>query len=211
MNSETETKIFKAALEEFAERGKDGARMQAIADRAGINKALVHYYFRSKDRLYEAVFAHMLGRYFGAIGGAMVDAEDFAETLRVFIDNFLTVLSEHPELPRFILRELTGNGDVFSSQIRSLIERHAVSPPVVFLQHFERAVRRGEIRDTGALQTLFSLLGACVYFFAAQPIAAVFVPESVEHRQAFIEARKRHIFDLFYHGLRPVPPFVTSP
>jgi TetR/AcrR family transcriptional regulator len=211
MNSETETKIFLAALVEFAERGRDGARMQAIADRAGINKALVHYYFRSKEKLYEAVFAHMLGKYFGVIGGAMVEAEDFAGTLRVFIDRFLTVLSEHPELPRFILRELTGNAGVFTTQIRALISSQNISPPVAFLQQFRRAVQRGEIRAADPVQTLLSLIGACVYFFAAQPIVAVFIPDMEGRRAELIEARKEHLFDLFYYGLRPTPPFVTSP
>ena len=54
----TEQKIFEAALEVFASKGRDGARMQEIADHAGINRPLLHYYFRSKSQLYEAVFAH---------------------------------------------------------------------------------------------------------------------------------------------------------
>jgi TetR/AcrR family transcriptional regulator len=211
MNSETETKIFQAALTEFAAQGREGARMQAIADRAGINKALVHYYFRNKDRLYEAVFAHMLGRYFGVIGDAMVDAEDFAATLQVFIDRFVTILDENPELPRFILRELTGDAGLFIAQIRLLIESHRISPPVAFLREFERAVRRGELRPEDPVQTLLSLIGACVYFFAAQPIVAVFTPDAAEHREEFIAARKRHLFNLFYNGLRNFPPYVTSP
>ena len=60
----TEEKIFEAAAEVFEERGLAGSRMQEIADRAGLNKALLHYYFRSKDKLFEAVFAKLAGTMF---------------------------------------------------------------------------------------------------------------------------------------------------
>ena len=60
---ETETRIFDAALTVFASKGRDGARMQEIADHAGINRALLHYYFRTKQQLYQAVFAHLFQQY----------------------------------------------------------------------------------------------------------------------------------------------------
>ncbi|MCB0293033.1 MAG: helix-turn-helix transcriptional regulator, partial [Calditrichaeota bacterium] len=64
-SSETERKIVEAASTVFLEKGKTGARMQAIADRAGINKALLHYYFRSKDRLYQEVFERQVETFVG--------------------------------------------------------------------------------------------------------------------------------------------------
>ncbi len=72
--SDTERQIFDAALQVFARKGKDGARMQAIADRADINKAMLHYYFRSKDKLYEQVFAFTMRRFMASFGASLREA-----------------------------------------------------------------------------------------------------------------------------------------
>ena len=63
-DKQTEEKIFEAATEVFIEKGMDGARMQDIADHAGINKALLHYYYRTKDQLFNAVFEMIAGKMF---------------------------------------------------------------------------------------------------------------------------------------------------
>ena len=61
-DKQTEEKIFDAATDVFVEKGMDGARMQDIANHAGINKALLHYYFRTKDQLFNAVFEMIAGK-----------------------------------------------------------------------------------------------------------------------------------------------------
>ena len=66
-SSETEKRILQAATEVFLQKGMGGARMQEIADKAGINKAMLHYYFRSKDRLYEQVFTGQLEHFFNGL------------------------------------------------------------------------------------------------------------------------------------------------
>ena len=71
LGNETENSIFEAALDVFSRKGKDGARMQEIADAAGINKAMLHYYFRSKDLLYESVFGHVARHFFSALEAVM--------------------------------------------------------------------------------------------------------------------------------------------
>ena len=63
-DKQTEEKIFEAATEVFEEKGMDGARMQDIANHAGINKSLLHYYFRTKDHLFNAVFEKLAGKMF---------------------------------------------------------------------------------------------------------------------------------------------------
>ncbi|MBK9511763.1 MAG: helix-turn-helix transcriptional regulator [Cytophagaceae bacterium] len=75
----TEEKIFLAAENEFMEKGFDGTRMQAIADRAGINKAMLHYYFRSKDALFEKIFQEKIKLIFPKIGEDVKKKESFIE------------------------------------------------------------------------------------------------------------------------------------
>jgi TetR/AcrR family transcriptional regulator len=93
--SDTERQIFDAALQEFARKGRDGARMQAIADAADINKAMLHYYFRNKDRLYEEVFAFSMRRFMAAFGASLSATPTFEETLRVFIDGYVDFIRDN--------------------------------------------------------------------------------------------------------------------
>ena len=204
-HTETEKKIFDAALEVFGEQGRAAARMQEIATRAGINKALVHYYFRSKEKLYEEVFEYLLMQYFSLIGEAIVEAGSFEETLRKFIDTFLDILQENPHLPRFMLRELSSGSPVFEERMRNLIGSSRLQTPRAFMLQFNRAVARKEIVPLDPVQTLLSLLGACIYFFAAYPIISIIEPEIATHRKQFIAKRKKELFALFYYGLRPRP------
>ena len=85
-NIKTEEKIIEAATKIFLEKGKDGARMQEIADRAGINKALLHYYFRSKEKLYQEVFSNELKHFFTSILGTIKERQDFKEFIQTFIN-----------------------------------------------------------------------------------------------------------------------------
>jgi TetR/AcrR family transcriptional regulator len=149
------------------------------------------------------VFEYLVTRYFSMIGEAIVDADSFEDMLRRFIDTFLDVLQEHPHLPRFMLRELSSGSKVFESRMRAIIESGQLQAPLLFMRQFRKAVKRGEIVGLDPVQTLLSLLGACIYFFAAYPIVSILSPEIPAHRKQFIARRKKELFALFYHGLRP--------
>ena len=105
-NVKTEEKIIEAATKIFLEKGKDGARMQEIADRAGINKALLHYYFRSKEKLYAEVFSNELRKFFRSILGTIKESEDFKDFIQTFINLYIDTISKNPKLFRFILWEI---------------------------------------------------------------------------------------------------------
>jgi len=83
-DKQTEEKIFEAATEVFTERGMDGARMQDIADHAGINKALLHYYYRTKDHLFNAVFEKIAGQMFKKFAPVFDEKLSLEEKIRFF-------------------------------------------------------------------------------------------------------------------------------
>ncbi|HKK46979.1 MAG TPA: TetR/AcrR family transcriptional regulator [Balneolaceae bacterium] len=198
--SETEEQIFRAAIEEFAQNGKRGARMQAIAEHVGCNKALVHYYFRNKERLYEEVFDFLFSRFFITIHHAITDAPTFEETLSRFVDKFTEFLKEFGPYPILMLKEM----DMESKKRRfeRVKEKIGASPISVFTEKMEQAVERGEIRNLDARQTFMSVMGECIYLFISFPMLSLSNPEAVEHKKEIIEERKRHIIDLIYNGLK---------
>ena len=98
----TESKIIESAKDVFVEKGFAGARMQEIADKAGVNKALLNYYFRSKDKLYEAVFKHVLGRFMRAFADAARDTETFRDFLKTFIYSYVDFEVNNPCIVRLM-------------------------------------------------------------------------------------------------------------
>ena len=92
--ADTEARIFEAALKVFARKGKDGARLQEIADEAGIHRPLLHYYFRTKQQLYEAVAERMFKQFLASLE-MPAGSKSFADTLRAFIDHYVDSVREH--------------------------------------------------------------------------------------------------------------------
>jgi AcrR family transcriptional regulator len=106
ISTDTEQKILQAAREVFLEKGHDGARMQEIADSAGINKALLHYYFRSKQKLFRTIFKRELQSMLGSIFGLISPSDDFEQFLEKFISGYLENVSSRKNIMRFILWEI---------------------------------------------------------------------------------------------------------
>lgn len=197
----TESKIIAAATAVFLQKGKDGARMQEIADRAGINKAMLHYYFRSKDKLYEEVFSAQLERFFFSIVDAVPKANNVQEFLANFVDNYMRYLVENEGLVRFIIWEIQSGGVLMSRKIRQLFSQRGHVRPL-FLDLIENAVSRGEIRRIDPVQFIISLIGVCAYPFIARPILEQVFPGLQVNSEEFIQKRKQEVVRLLWEGVR---------
>lgn len=203
--TESEERIFLAALEVFSREGKNGARMQDIADRAGMNKALIHYYFRSKQRLYEEVFSFVVRRYLLRLASTMQGDAAFEDLLREFINRYMDLLHENPALPMFIFREISEGAPVMAEKVREIIVPSGGGLPAMFTERFRAAAKNGEIRDLDASQMLITVMGACIYYFAGYPLLSMIMPDIHARRDTFFEERKQHIYDVLMYGLKPRP------
>ncbi len=96
-DSHTRDKIFRAASEIFEDKGYSGARMQEIADRAGINKALLHYYFRSKEQLFKAVYMVLQKKMFEKIISILREELPFKDKIKKFLDEHIEFMIKNPE------------------------------------------------------------------------------------------------------------------
>ncbi len=108
-DKQTEERIFEAATGVFEEKGMDGARMQDIANHAGINKSLLHYYFRTKDQLFNAVFEKLAGKMLRKFAPVFEKDLTLEEKIRFFFRQHITFMQENPRLPSFILNEINRN------------------------------------------------------------------------------------------------------
>jgi TetR/AcrR family transcriptional regulator len=200
--SDTERQIFDAALQVFARKGRDGARMQAIADAADINKAMLHYYFRDKETLYAEVFAFTMRRFMASFGASLKEAPTFAETLQVFIEGYVDFVRSNEDAMRLMVNENLAGGTLLGDHLRRL-KQSDDAPPQILIDKIEAAVDAGEIRPVDPHQTVLSVVSACIFFFVTQPTVQQMHPDAADDWSAFIEDRKDHLFDLLYHGLAP--------
>jgi AcrR family transcriptional regulator len=172
--SSAEQRILTAARQEFVDKGLDGARLQAIAERAGVNKALIHYYYRTKQKLYEAAIADMLARVWSALDnnlrGLREDAG--ADTLiRTIVTTYINVLRADPGFPRLFLRELAGGGGSIPSLAERLMGRFGEITARIF-GTLRREMNAGRIRPIEPSHAILNIMAMCVGSFILQPLIA---------------------------------------
>ncbi len=161
----TEEKILEAAKTVFVSKGMDGARMQEIADEAGINKALLHYYFRTKERLFEAIFTEIIKFAFPRLTQIIQSDVGMVSKIEQVIDAYMAVLIKHPFVPGFIMKEL--NRD--PTGLLKLVLKFKLNPQVVFDQ-IQEAMDRGEIIRMKPQHLVVNVVSMCIFPFVARPV-----------------------------------------
>lgn len=204
---ETEDRILDAANAVFLRRGTAGARMQEIADEAGVNKALLHYYFRSKDKLAEAVFQRAARELFPVILRTIVSDAPIEEKVERVVQHELEILSRNPQLPGYLLSEMHHHPERIEQLVASVIGAapSQVAPPMLAklgVQIQER-VAAGTMRPIAPEQFLVNLVSLCIFPFAARPLLTVVLGTGPEGFDRLIEQRKRELAGFFLNALRP--------
>jgi len=200
--TDTEKKIIEAANKIFLEQGKDGARMEEIAQEAGLNKALLHYYFRSKEKLYQYIFKKKIQEFFYTLFNSFTPSDEPKIFIKDFIFNYIDLIQKNPQVVRFILWEIGKGGDLIKETLAELINTRGENIPDILIKRIESAIKDNKIRKIDAQHLMFSLIGMSIFVFIAKPIVEI-VFENVDVTDfKFIEARKTTIFDLVWNGLK---------
>ncbi len=202
----TESRILDAAHTVFVQHGTAGARMQDIAKAAAVNQALVHYYFRTKDRLAEAVFRRAAGQLFlqviQVLSSDLALEDKVSKVVEIEIDH----LSRTPGLPSYIISELHHHPE----RVRLLISASTgtaaehVRPRVIqkVRHQIAAAVRAGTLRPIEAEQFIVNLLSLCVFPFAARPMIMVLLGLDEQGFETFIKQRRHQLAHFIVRGLR---------
>jgi AcrR family transcriptional regulator len=201
-NSETEQKIIRAATEVFLEKGKDGARMQEIADQAAINKALLHYYFRSKEKLFLTVFRTEFRVMLDNLFQTVFDSDDFDGFLRTFVHTYLQNVMPRRKLLRFVLWEINNMQNEVADYFLQIFKEHGFKKNPIVLR-VEKAIADGQIRNINAVHFIMSLLGMCIFPVMAAPIIEKILPEVSIDQADFLEERTEAILELVWQGIKP--------
>ena len=204
---DTERRILDAAHGVFVRRGTAGARMQEIAAEAGVNQALLHYYFRSKDRLAHAAFERAAGQFMPAVIHVLAsDAELEAKVTRI-VELELDHLARAPFLPAYIISEVTHHPDRARQLIATVTGRtpEDVRPQVIatLRKQIDARVRRGAMRPIAPEQFIVNLMSLCIFPFAARPMIAAMLGMDQQAFDQFMLRRRQDLPAFFLGALRP--------
>jgi TetR/AcrR family transcriptional regulator len=198
-HTETENLILDAARKVFLENGFDGTTMQMIASESGINKALLHYYYRSKDRLFEAVFIEAFGHMVPNLMKIFASEAEFQDKIRGFVNAYIGALLEYPQIPLFILHELHRN----PGRVVELIKSTGIDPEF-FINIVRQEIIKGNIGDTDPRHLMVNMLAMCIFPFAARPMIQGFVfKNDAKSYQAFLESRKKEVANFIIKAIKP--------
>jgi AcrR family transcriptional regulator len=206
-DGDTEVRILNAARAVFIRNGTAGARMQEIAEEAGVNQALLHYYFRSKERLSEAVFTEAAGRMFPAIIAILGGDLTLEEKIDRIVDTYLDAMSRSPFLPGYILSELHHHPERMTKMIDSLAGKNLFSAVIPVMEKLDKQLaseaRKGHIRRISAQQFFVNLLSLCVFPFAARPMLRAAFDLDDDGFARLIATRRKELPQFIRNGLRP--------
>lgn len=196
----TEEKIFEAAKEVFLEKGSSGARMQEIADRAGINKSLLHYYYRSKEKLFSAIFEFIALKFFPNIFNVFSSEDDIYTKLKKFIYEYSNMLQKNPFIPLFLLNEIKKGNASFALNI---IEKAGVNFKT-FEQMIEKEIKAGNIKPVNPKSLLLNILSLIIFPVISRPLSeSLIFDNNKKEVEDFLEQRKDEVFQIISEIIKP--------
>jgi TetR/AcrR family transcriptional regulator len=163
MKEDKKEKLIATAQKLFEEKGYDGVRMRELSERAGVNKGLLHYYFKSKEAIFHEVFIRKAGNlYFNFENILKREDIDFEEKIKLMVDGYFNLLTKSPKLPIFILSELNKHPKLLEQtklpeSIQGTIKQLSIE-------------LNGKGSDIDAFQFLLSIISLCVFPFVMKPM-----------------------------------------
>ena len=194
----TEKRILQAAISVFQRKGMAGARMQEIADEANINKAMLHYYFRSKQQLFEAVFMGAFAKLAPQLNFIFSSEAPLFEKIKAFVSRYIEFIIENPYLPSFIIQELNNNPEF----VNTFLSFEGRPNPAPFLKQIEEEIEAGTIKKIHPKHLLIDLLSLCAFPFVAKSMLTVLLELPEGEFDQLMEERKTMISQLIIENIQ---------
>jgi AcrR family transcriptional regulator len=198
----TRDKVLACAVEEFLEYGFYGARTQRIADRAGVNKAMLHYYYSTKEQMYKEALGTIFQTVMQRLDSLSDEPVPVQEKIGQIVDAYIDVFSRYPAYLRLLLYELSTGGE-------SLKKFQVLKPELIpftpgsgrIYRYFEEKIRSGEIQDVNILHLVLSIVGQVMATFIARPIVERLTDLNEARMKRFLGERKKFIVRLTTEGV----------
>ncbi len=198
----TEAKIIEAATNEFMTKGYAGARTTSIAETAGVTHGMLHYYFRTKDKLFERIISEKIEMLISIITDTVATSgNDIFELLRNIIDRHLDFLAANPLLPGFLIHEIQER-----PESKELFIKYLKSDLTLMLCNVQAMIDRnaaeGKCRKIDSRQLMLDMACLNILPFMATPILSSLLPEVATISKEFVELRKQQNYETLANKLR---------
>lgn len=186
---DTEMLILEAARKVFIRKGFDGARMQEIADEAGINKALLHYYFRSKEKLFDQIFLVAFKDFWPSIQSQLAQGDGSVKSLiRAGVNAYTDMLLKMPYLPAFVVGEINRS----PQRVEELLRSSGIDAAFV-VELVQRGIDRGEVLPMDPRSLIINMLGLVLFPFISRPVLSRMFFASEEEFLSFVAQRREEV------------------
>lgn len=194
----TEENILNVAREVFMRNGYSGTTMQQIADEAGINKSLLHYYYRSKEKLFGQIFAEVFSQFIPELGKIFMTDKSLEEKIRAFVDSYIEGFIRNPLIPIFVMQELSSN----PQHLADLIKKFGIDPEMV-IKMISESLKNEDLNIQDPRQFMVNMIGLCVFPFAAQPLIQRLIFNNDEKAYSkFLLERKHEVSEFLLNAIR---------
>jgi len=186
----SEERIKAAARKVFHQKGYAGTRTRDIAEEAGINHAMVNYYFRSKEKLFQIVMIETMTYFFQGISAILnEETTSLEQKIEQVVAKYIDLLLEEPELPTFVFNEVRTNPEPFieNSPIYEALQNS------VLARQYAEAVARGEVSEPNLLQMVLNVISLVIFPFITQPILIALNKIDNDQYKALMLERKKLI------------------
>lgn len=198
---ETKQRIIEAAFRIFATKGKEGARIQEIADLAKANKAMIYYYYTSKENLYEVVLNSVLEMVFEEMANLALKDLSPEEKVKNLIDAYVIFFIHHPYLSQLLLREIIDGGELLRKIVARYRDVFKSEPEILPANVIQQGIDAGVFRSLDPTHTFMSLMGMVIVYALARPVVDTMLGIEESQMESFIEERRKQIADLILNGL----------
>lgn len=201
-DNQTEKAILMAARKVFTQKGFAATRMDDIAKEAGINRALLHYYFRSKEKLFDLIFQQRVREFFFGLAGKLSGPLGLEEKIKAVVEHDIDMIRSQPDLPIFVMQELAQRPERF---VQMATESGASPAGMMkaWKAQVKEAVAAKMIRPIEAEQLLINVMSLCVYPFMAKPIIKAVQDLNDAQFEKMILKRKQQIVEFVMNSLKP--------
>ena len=194
----TEEKIFNAARIVFQKKGFAGARMQEIADEAGINKAMLHYCFKNKELLFQAVFMNAFSQLAPQINEIFNSRDSIFDKIKKFTNSYISFVIQNPYLPQFVIQEMNNNPEF----VLSFLKNENRPNPTLLIAQIEKEIADGIIKPINPKHLLMNMISMTVFPFAAQMMIKGILQISDTEFNTMMEERKTSIAEQIINSIK---------
>jgi TetR/AcrR family transcriptional regulator len=192
--------ILEAAVDEFAWQGVAGARTDAIARAAKVNKALLYYYFKDKEALYGAVLDHVFGDLLVKVGEVLSRDLPPREKILAYADAHFDYIARHPRYPRIVQGEMMGPGRGKSQHLERIVKKYFQPLFGRLSEVLRQGKASGEFRAVDSMHFVPSMIALIVFYFTSAPVTRIMTgkdPMSPDR----LAARRAAVLDFIAHAL----------